>query len=91
MFWHYSCWLIKLFLATRCVANNPQDSGLGYTFIRVGEVVDGKEGGAAMAANLTDTMPMEQVVRDDIVRLSAESFMIENATNKVKINGPHHE
>ena len=39
-----------------------------------------------MAANLTDAMPMEQVVRDDIVRLTAESFMIENATNKVNMN-----
>lgn len=68
----------------RYVANDPQDSGLGYTFIRVGEIVEGKEGGAAMTANLTDTMPMEQVVREDIVRLTAESFMIENATHKVK-------
>lgn len=63
--------------------NDPQDSGLEYTFIRVGEIVEGKEGGAATASNVTDELPMEQVVRDDIVRLSAESFMMENATNKV--------
>lgn len=54
-----------------------------YTFIRVGEIIEGKEGGAVMASNLTDDLPMEQVVRDDIVRLSAEAFMMENATNKV--------
>lgn len=60
-----------------------QASGLEYTFIRVGEVVEGKEGGAATASNVTDELPIEQVVRDDIVRLSAESFMMENATNKV--------
>ncbi|CAM9426533.1 unnamed protein product [Ectocarpus sp. 8 AP-2014] len=58
-----------------------KDSGLEYTFIRVGEVVEGKEGGSVMVGNVTDELPMEQVVRDDIVRLSAEAFMMENATN----------
>lgn len=61
----------------------PQDSGLEYTFIRVGEIVEGKEGGSVMVANTTDDLPVEQVVRDDIIRLSAEAFMMQNATNKV--------
>lgn len=55
-----------------------------YTFIRVGEIVEGKEGGAVMVSNVTDELPVEQVVRDDIIRLSAESFMMENATNTVR-------
>lgn len=54
-----------------------------YTFIRVGEIVEGKEGGSVMVANTTDDLPVEQVVRDDIIRLSAEAFMMQNATNKV--------
>ncbi|CAB1098260.1 unnamed protein product [Ectocarpus sp. CCAP 1310/34] len=58
-----------------------KDSGLEYTFIRVGEVVEGKEGGSVTVGNVTDELPVEQVVRDDIVRLSAEAFMMENATN----------
>lgn len=55
-----------------------------YTFIRVGEIVDGKEGGSVMVGNTTDDLPVEQVVRDDIIRLSAEAFMMENATNTVR-------
>lgn len=58
-----------------------KDSGLEYTFIRVGEIVEGKEGGSVMVGNTTDDLPTEQVVRDDIIRLSAEAFMMENATN----------
>lgn len=59
-----------------------------YTFIRVGEIVEGKEGGSVMVANATDDLPVEQVVRDDIIRLSAESFMMQNATNKVRYRRP---
>lgn len=65
-----------------------KDSGLEYTFIRVGEVVEGKEGGSVMVGNVTDELPMEQVVRDDVVRLSAEAFMMENATNTVRCCNP---
>lgn len=54
-----------------------------YTFIRVGEIVDGKEGGGVMVTNATDDLPVEEVVREDIVRLSAEAFVMENVTNKV--------
>lgn len=67
-----------------CCFSLPQDSGLEYTFIRVGEIVDGKEGGSVMVGNTTDNLPVEQVVRDDIIRLSAEAFMMENATNTVR-------
>ncbi|CAM9160270.1 unnamed protein product, partial [Hapterophycus canaliculatus] len=58
-----------------------QESGLEYTFIRVGEIVEGKEGGSVMVANTTADLPVEQVVRDDVIRLSAEAFMMDNATN----------
>lgn len=61
-----------------------QASGLEYTFIRVGEVVEGKEGGSVMVGNLTDALPVDEVVRDDIIRLSAEAFMMDNATNTVR-------
>lgn len=66
------------------LALQTQDSGLEYTFIRVGEIVEGKEGGSVMVGNTTDDLPTEQVVRDDIIRLSAEAFMMENATNTVR-------
>ena len=66
------------------LALHQQDSGLEYTFIRVGEIVEGKEGGSVMVGNTTDDLPVEQVVRDDIIRLSAEAFMMENATNTVR-------
>lgn len=66
------------------VVNLRKASGLEYTFIRVGEVVEGKEGGAVMVANVTDALPVEEVVRDDVIRLSAEAFMIENATGTVR-------
>lgn len=75
-------WLGFVCLAPPCFA--PQDSGLEYTFIRVGEIVEGKEGGSVMVGNTTDDLPVEQVVRDDIIRLSAEAFMMENATNTVR-------
>lgn len=67
-----------------CQLITRQASGLEYTFIRVGEVVEGKEGGAVMVANVTDALPVEEVVRDDIIRLSAEAFMMDNATNTVR-------
>ncbi len=71
-------------LLAGCHLSGLQDSGLEYTFIRVGEIVDGKEGGSVMVGNTTDDLPIEQVVRDDIIRLSAEAFMMENATNTVR-------
>ena len=55
-----------------------------YTFIRVGEVVDGKEGGSIMVTNAADDLPIDEVVRDDVIRLSAEAFMMENVTNTVR-------
>lgn len=61
-----------------------QDSGLEFTFIRVGEMVEGKEGGAVVCGNATSELPQEQVVRDDIIRLGAESFVMQNATGKVR-------
>lgn len=65
------------------LCSRPQESGLEYTFIRIGEIVEGKEGGSVMVGNVTDALPVEQVVRDDIVRLSAEAFVMENTTNTV--------
>lgn len=61
-----------------------QDSGLEFTFIRVGEMIEGKEGGAVVCGNVTSELPQEQVVRDDIIRLSAESFVMQNTTGKVR-------
>lgn len=66
-----------------CCTSRPQESGLEYTFIRIGEIVEGKEGGSVMVGNVTDELPVEQVVRDDIIRLSAEAFVMENTTNTV--------
>eukprot|EP00904_Undaria_pinnatifida_P004641 jgi/Undpi1/14178/HiC_scaffold_9.g03828.m2 len=63
------------------VEDTLKESGLEYTFIRVGEIVEGKEGGSVMVGNVTDALPVEQVVRDDIIRLSAEAFVMENTTN----------
>lgn len=71
-------------LYKRGCPRSQQASGLAYTFIRVGEVVEGKEGGSVMVANVTDELPVEEVVRDDIVRLSAEAFLMENATDTVR-------
>lgn len=65
------------------LCSRPQESGLEYTFIRIGEIVDGKEGGSVMVGNVTDELPVEQVVRDDIIRLSAEAFVMENTTKTV--------
>ena len=65
------------------LCSRPQESGLEYTFIRIGEIVEGKEGGSVMVGNVTDELPVEQVVRDDIIRLSAEAFVMENTTKTV--------
>lgn len=61
-----------------------QASGLEYTFIRVGEMIEGKEGGAVISADVTDELPEELVVRDDIIRLSAEAFVMQNTTDKAR-------
>ena len=73
------------------LCSRPQESGLEYTFIRVGEIVEGKEGGSVMVGNVTDALPVEQVVRDDIIRLSAEAFVMENTTNTVSCALLHYQ
>lgn len=47
-------------------------------------MIEGKEGGAVICGNVTSELPQEQVVRDDIIRLSAESFVMQNVTGKVR-------
>lgn len=74
---------VELTRRSRC-AFGSQASGLEYTFIRVGEMVEGKEGGAITSANVTEDLPVEQVIRDDIIRLSAEAFVMQNATGKAR-------
>ncbi|CAM9128854.1 unnamed protein product [Choristocarpus tenellus] len=69
-------------VASKGIDEALKASGLEYTFIRVGEIVDGREGGPVRVANLTDVLPVETIARDDIIRLSAEAFLMENATNK---------
>ncbi|CAM9274316.1 unnamed protein product [Discosporangium mesarthrocarpum] len=64
------------------VVRKLKGSGMEFTFIRVGEVIDGKEGGPMQVGTLTSELHMEQVVRDDLIRLSAEAFMMGNTTNR---------
>ncbi|CAM9790873.1 unnamed protein product [Chrysoparadoxa australica] len=59
-----------------------EGAGMEWTFIRTGKVVDGGEGGPIMTGDVEEALPSEEVVRDDIVRVAAESFAMEAATKK---------
>ncbi|KAG5178540.1 hypothetical protein JKP88DRAFT_215700 [Tribonema minus] len=59
-----------------------ESAGMRFTFIRVGEIAEGKESGAITTTELTEDLPMESVLREDAVRVAAEAFRIDAAANK---------
>jgi hypothetical protein len=48
--------------------------------MRMGTLVDGKEGGNIMATASTEALPVEEIVRDEAVRFAAEAFQMVNAS-----------
>ena len=61
-----------------------KDSGVTYTFIRTGAIVDGKEGtNPFVCGEIATGLTADAVVtRDEAVRIAAECFMIESAGGK---------
>lgn len=59
-------------------------SDVTFTFLRVGTIVDGKEGKPITIGDLSAGIPADaEVCRDDAVRVAAECLMLSEADNKM--------
>eukprot|EP00612_Vaucheria_litorea_P001673 CAMPEP_0171455944 /NCGR_PEP_ID=MMETSP0945-20130129/2634_1 /TAXON_ID=109269 /ORGANISM="Vaucheria litorea, Strain CCMP2940" /LENGTH=420 /DNA_ID=CAMNT_0011981281 /DNA_START=43 /DNA_END=1305 /DNA_ORIENTATION=+ len=64
------------------VYESLKESGLSYTFIRMGKLLDGKESGSICVRESEEDLPTESIVREDACRVAAESFRIDGAKDR---------
>ncbi|CAM9670463.1 unnamed protein product [Phaeothamnion confervicola] len=69
-------------VAASGVAEKLESAGLRYTLIRTGAVVEGKEGGPISIRDAGEALPIEEIARDELVRLAAEAFVLDGMTKK---------